>query len=85
VLNTRLTGREFIAGDYSIADIACWPWILFRAHHGVELDDYPELRRWFRAIEGRAAVRRAIGDFVTPAPPQFDAQSRAVLFGDRQR
>src|SRR3984957_15107839 len=37
VLNTRLAGREFIAGDYSIADIACWPWMLFRAHHGILL------------------------------------------------
>jgi GSH-dependent disulfide-bond oxidoreductase len=85
VLNTRLAGREFIAGDYSIADIACWPWILFRTHHGIEIDDYPEVRRWFRAIESRAAVRRAIGDFVVSPPAQFDEKSRTVLFGDKQR
>jgi GST-like protein len=85
VLNTRLAGREFVAGDYSVADIACWPWILFRAHHGIAIEEYPEVQRWFRAIEARPAVRRALGDFVAPPPAQMDAQSRAVLFGDKQR
>jgi len=85
VLNSRLAGREFVAGDYSIADIACWPWILFRTHHGIEIEDYPELCRWFRAIETRPAVHRAIGNFVPSPPPQFDEHSRAVLFGDKQR
>jgi GSH-dependent disulfide-bond oxidoreductase len=65
VLNTRLTGREFIAGDYSIADIACWPWIQFRAHHGVELAAFPEVERWFNAIDARPAVRRALPDYKT--------------------
>lgn len=85
VLNTRLIGREFIAGEYSIADIACWPWILFRSHHGVAIEDYPEVHRWFRAVEARPAVRRAIGDYVPPAPASFDEKSRDVLFGSKQR
>src|SRR3546814_3217248 len=49
VLDTRLAGRAFIAGAYSIADMACWPWILFRAHHGVAIEDYPDLHRWYRS------------------------------------
>ena len=55
VLNTRLAGREYIAGDYSIADIASWPWNFFRAQHGVTIEDYPEVHRWFKSIE---AARR---------------------------
>jgi GSH-dependent disulfide-bond oxidoreductase len=83
VLDTRLKGREFIAGDYSVADIACWPWILFRSHHGIAIEDYPEVHRWFGAINERAAVRRALGDFVAPPPATFDEKSRAVLCGQK--
>ena len=81
VLNTRLVGREFIAGDYSIADIACWPWILFRAQHGVTIEDYPEVHRWFKSIEGRPAVRRVLEDYQPPETLTFTEQERAVLFG----
>lgn len=81
VLDTRLKGRNFIAGDYSIADIACWPWAIFRSLHGVTLDDYPEVDRWYRTIEARPAVRRVLGDFTLPAPPTFSDEQRALLFG----
>ena len=47
VLNMRLADRPFIAGDYSIADIACYPWIVPHKSHGQNLDDFPHLRRWF--------------------------------------
>jgi GST-like protein len=83
VLDTRLKGREFLAGDFSIADIACWPWILFRTHHGVAMEQYPDVHRWFRAIDARAAVRRALGDFVAPPPAVFDEKSREILFGQK--
>lgn len=59
VLDQRLAGRDFIAGEYSIADIACYPWIVPHASHGMRLDDYPNLRRWFDAITARPATRRA--------------------------
>jgi GST-like protein len=85
VLDTRLQGREFIAGAYSIADIACWPWIFFRDYHGVEVEEYPELHRWFRAIESRPAVRRALGDFELSPAPKFTEEERAVLFGQQQK
>ncbi len=59
VLDQRLAGREFIAGAYSIADIACYPWIVPHASHGLGLDGYPNLRRWFDAIAARPATQRA--------------------------
>jgi GST-like protein len=85
VLDTRLEGREFVVDDYSIADIACWPWILFRTHHGVELEKYPNVLRWYEAIEARPATRRAIGEFTVAPPASFDEKSRATLFGQKGR
>ncbi len=58
VLNRRLEGRDFIAGEYSIADIACYPWIVPHAAHGQDLGAFPNVRRWFEAISSRAAVVR---------------------------
>jgi GST-like protein len=84
VLDTRLEGREFIAGDYSIADIACWPWIIFRASHGVAIEDFPNIERWYRAIEARPAVRRALDGFEPTAVPSFTEEERAVLFGGKR-
>lgn len=58
VLNTRLTGRDFVAGDYSIADIACWPWISRFEWHQINFDDYPNVRDWYVRIAERQAVQR---------------------------
>jgi GSH-dependent disulfide-bond oxidoreductase len=58
VLDRRLADREFIAGAYSIADIACYPWIVPHRGHGQTLDDCANLRRWFEAIRSRPAVQR---------------------------
>lgn len=59
VLNTRLSGREWLAGDdYSIADIATWPWIARHEWQGIELARFPEVKRWFDAIAARPAVQR---------------------------
>jgi GST-like protein len=80
VLDARLKGREFVAGDYSIADIACWPWILFRAHHGIALEAYPEVARWFDAIGARPAVKRAMAGIAVAEPQTFDEETRRILF-----
>jgi GST-like protein len=59
VLDRRLEGRDYIAGDaYSIADIACYPWIVPHEAHGQNLDAFPNLARWFRVIAERPATRR---------------------------
>jgi GST-like protein len=59
VLERRLAGREYVAGAYSIADMACWPWVVHHARQGQRLEDFPSLARWFAALRDRPAVRRA--------------------------
>jgi GST-like protein len=59
VLDRRLHGREYIAGGYSIADVACFPWIVHHEWQGQSLADFPSLRRWFDAVRDRPATRRA--------------------------
>lgn len=59
VLNKQLADREFIAGDYSIADIACYPWIVPYERQSQNLEDFPNLKRWFEAIKERPATIRA--------------------------
>lgn len=59
VLDKRLADREFVAGDYSIADIAAYPWIVPYESQSQKLEDFPNLRRWFETIQTRPAVIRA--------------------------
>ncbi len=60
-LNTRLTDREWLAGgEYSIADIATFPWIARHDWQGMDLKRFPEVKRWFAAIEARPAVQRGM-------------------------
>lgn len=83
VLDRRLQGREFIAGDaYTIADMACYPWIVPWKRQAMELDDFPNMRRWFDAIRARPATVRAYaqGDFYQ-APQSMSEETRKVLFG----
>jgi GST-like protein len=58
VLDTRLADREWLAGDYSIADIATWPWISRFEWQEMDLDAYPALKRWYVAIAERPATQR---------------------------
>lgn len=60
VLDRQLANKEFVAGDYSIADMAIWPWIKPHERQGQNLEDFPALRRWFDAVGQRPAVRRAL-------------------------
>lgn len=56
VLNTRLADNQFMAGDYSIADIATWPWISRFEWQRIDLDEYPNVKRWYVEIANRPAV-----------------------------
>ncbi len=84
VLDRRLAGRAFIADAYSIADIACYPWIVPYRGHGQDLDAFPNLKRWFEAIAARPATIRAYADtsdsYAPGAKPMSD-EERRILFG----
>jgi GST-like protein len=81
VLNKRLAEREFIAGDYSIADMACYPWIVPHKRHKQVIEVFPHLKRWFDEIAARPAVVKAYAG-VAPSysKPMTDAE-RKILFG----
>jgi len=82
VLNTRLEGRDYIAGSYSIADMAAYPWIVPYERQGQNLDDFPHLKRWFESIAARPAVVRAYdrAKEVNSNPVVTD-EAKKVLFG----
>lgn len=86
VLDRRLEGRDYLVDDYSIADVACYPWIVPHDGHGQNLADYPNVQRWFDAISARPAVARTYVDakdaYSKNRAPMSDAE-RAVLFGKR--
>lgn len=82
VLNRQLQDREYIAGDYSIADMACYPWIVPYSLQQQKLEDFPNLKRWFESIRSRPAVIRAYekGEAFA-ARPTVNEESRKILFG----
>ncbi len=82
VLDRRLSDRSYIAGDYSIADMAAYPWIVSHKRQQQELGDFPHLERWFNVIRARPAVERAYekGKAVS-TQPVVDEAARAILFG----
>ncbi len=82
VLNKRLADREFVAGAYSIADMAAYPWVVPHEAQGQTLSDFPHLERWFEAIKSRPATVRAYerGAEIRTSPT-IDEESRKILFG----
>jgi len=82
VMDRRLSDRPYLAGDYSIADIAAWPWVVPWKTQGQNMDDFPNLKRWFDAISARPAVERgrAVGREL-PRKNSMDDEARKVLFG----
>jgi GST-like protein len=83
VLDTRLAGRDFIAGDYSIADMACHPWIASYARQSMRLEDFPNVKRWFEVLAARPAVQRAyaLGSHVVASPQVLSDGARRTLLG----
>jgi GST-like protein len=82
VLNKRLADRAFIAGAYSIADMACYPWIVPHERQQQNLAAFPHLQRWFDEIAARPAVQRAyaVAKEINEAPT-VSKESHALLFG----
>src|SRR5882724_4535487 len=83
VLNKRLADREFVAGEYSIADMACYPWVLPYKGLQQDLADFPNLQRWFQIIQARPAVQRAYEGVPEPytGKRSFTDAERKTLFG----
>jgi len=83
VLDKRLADREFVAGAYSIADMAAYPWVVPYERQGQRLEDFPNLRRWFEAIKARPATVRAYekGKPINPTPGIRTEEEKKILFG----
>ena len=82
VLDRRLADREFVAGAYSIADMASYPWTTAHVRMGQNIDDFPDLKRWQETIKARPATIRAYdkGKEYQNLPPTSD-EARRILFG----
>jgi GST-like protein len=85
VLERRLEGRKYLLGDdYTIADMASWPWVLIAKPLGQDLTEFPNVTRWRQAIKQRPAVQAGVDlgrEFRRQAPP--DEEERRILFGQR--
>jgi GST-like protein len=85
VMDRRLAGREWFADDYSIADIAIFPWLRSWERQGIVLDEFPNVKRWFQKIEARPAVQRGLkvlSDHQREGP--MDEKQKEILFGATQ-
>lgn len=82
VANQRLADRSFIAGEYSIADMAIYPWIVSHPKQGQNLNDFPHLKKWYESIAARPAVVRAYekGKAINTAPT-VDEEAKKHLYG----
>ena len=85
VIDKQLSRCKFIAsGQYSIADIAIFPWLRNWANQGVVMSDYPHLKAWFDKIADRPAVQRGVKVLADLRKPITDDKAREVLFGSTQ-
>lgn len=81
VLDDVLETRTFVADEYSIADMAIWPWVYFHDLHVIALENYPNVRRYFAEIADRPAAIRAMNGLVVRPSPVADEKMRRALFG----
>ena len=91
VLDKQLQGRDYITGEYTIADMITWPWVQARSTNALDLDDFPDLKAWQARVETREAVGRAMARARDFAASGLQGQgpgaqaARSVLFGQRAR
>ena len=85
VIDKRLAQSRYVGGpEYSIADIAIWPWLRSWKNQGVTLSDYPHLKGWFDELDHRPAVQRGLAVLADLRRPQLDERAREALFGQQQ-
>ena len=86
VMDVRLRNREFLAGDYSIADMACFPWVLPYRRYGFDLDHFANLRRWFDTLKQREGVQNGVNlGRSWPRDESRNERARALMFGQDSR
>jgi len=85
VLNKRLADREYIAGEYSIADMAAYPWIIQHTKQGISMADFPHVARWIERIGNRPAVKRAYTLAEAVRPSQLTDEQRKQLFAQQKQ
>ena len=85
VMDRRLAESKFIAcGEYTIADMAIMPWLRSYDRQGVNMDEYPQVKRWFDGIGARPAVQRALAVLAERRKPVMDDKAKEMLFGASQ-
>ncbi len=85
VLDKRLGEAEYVAGEYSIADMAIFPWTRSYERQGQDIDDYPNVKRWFDDIAARPAVERGLKVLEEKrSTGPMDERARRILFGEEQ-
>jgi len=85
VMDRQLATNDYIAGrEYTVADMAIWPWVRSWENQGVDIDSYPNVKAWFEAIGNRPAVQRGITVLADRRKPLIDAKARENLFGKTQ-
>lgn len=85
VMDRQLSKTAYLTGDnYTIADIASFPWTCSYANQGVALENFPHVQRWFKAIEARPAVQRGVEVLAHLRKPLTDDKAKDVLFGNQQ-
>ena len=85
VMNKRLANSRYIGGkDYSIADIAIFPWLRSWKNQGIDWTDYPHLKGWFDEVAARPAVQRGVQVLADRRKPRLDDKARETLFGKAQ-
>jgi GST-like protein len=84
VMNIQLADHEFLAGAYSIADMASWPWVILYERMGQDLNEFSHLKRWVDAVQARPAVvkGKAVGEELRA---EMSEEAKKVLFGQRAR
>lgn len=89
VMNKRLADRDYLAGDYSIADMACIGWVIPYKNQGQDLDDFPHLKAWFERLHQRPALLKGIAvgkeERERQANLAEDKDAQKILFGQRAR
>jgi GST-like protein len=89
VLNIRLKDRDYLAGEYSIADMASYPWVRPYKNQGQDIAEFPNLEKWFQRVRDRPAVAKAVkvGEDLRSAAYNLasDKEAQKILFGQRAR